>query len=68
MEHTIYLSAKAFIEAVGPCTPKNKSTKDSTVPVEGEVHEDEEDIYDNKDVRGRLGQRTGELNVRVLKR
>ena len=49
MEHTVYLSAKAFIEVVGSCASKNKSTKDGTVPVEGEVHEDEEDIYDNED-------------------
>lgn len=45
MEHTIQLSAKAFIDAVNPQAPKNKrSTKNGTVSVEDV--DDEDDIDD----------------------
>ena len=47
MEHTIQLSAKAFIDAVNPKAPKNKrSMKNGTVSVEDA--EDEDDIDDNE--------------------
>ena len=47
MEHTIQLSAKAFIDGVNPKTPKNKrSTKNGSVLVEDV--EDEDDIDDNE--------------------
>ena len=47
MEHTIQLSAKAFIDAVNPKAPKNKrSMKNGIVSVEDA--EDEDDIDDNE--------------------
>ena len=29
MEHTVYLAAKAFIEEISPCLPKNKDSTDT---------------------------------------
>ena len=47
MEHTIQLSAKAFIDAVNPKAPKNKrSMKNGTISVEDA--EDEDDINNNE--------------------
>jgi hypothetical protein len=48
MEHTIQLSAKAFIDAVNPQAPKNKrSTKNGTVSVEDVDDEDDIDSAQN---------------------
>jgi len=48
MEHTIYLTAKAFIEKVKPQTQKNKrSTKNSRASVEDTDHDN--DDMDNDD-------------------
>lgn len=44
MEHTVYLSAKAFIEEINPCKPKSvRSTKKQTAFVEDKDEEDEEE-------------------------
>ena len=48
MEHTVYLAAKAFIEAVKLRVPKNKiSTTNGTASVEDDDDDDDVDVDDN---------------------
>jgi malonyl CoA-acyl carrier protein transacylase len=80
MEHTVYLSAKAFIEAVKPRAPMNKkSTKNGTVSVEDDAGEDIDDdntwtmdwvernpIADDKEVDNIIDFSPGDVLGKVL--